>query len=74
MDQPDACRRVAGLMPAERFTKKATSKTDKRQWAHVYASSKKRGDEAGAAVRKANAVIAAKKVRGRQTAATKGRQ
>lgn len=48
-------------MPAERFTKKATSKKDKRQWAHVYASSKKRGDDAGLAVKKANAVVAAKK-------------
>ena len=48
-------------MPAERFTKKATTPKDKRQWAHVYASAKKRGETAGAAVRQANAVIAAKK-------------
>ena len=52
-------------MPAERFTKKATSKEDKRQWAHVYASAKKHGDPAGTAVKKANAVVAAKK-RGRK--------
>jgi hypothetical protein len=48
-------------MPAERFTKKATSKKAKRQWAHVYASAKKSGDKAGTAIRKANAVVAAKK-------------
>ena len=48
-------------MPASRFTKKATSKTDKRQWAHVYASAKKSGAPSGEAVRKANGVIARKK-------------
>ena len=48
-------------MPASRFTKKATTPNDKRQWSHVYASAKKRGEPAGSAVRQANAVIAAKK-------------
>ena len=48
-------------MPASKFTKKATSKDDKKQWAHVYASAKKSGDPAGLAVRKANGVIAKKK-------------
>ncbi len=48
-------------MPAERFTKKATTPQDKRQWAHVYSSAKKRGESPGSAVRQANAVVAAKK-------------
>jgi len=50
-------------VPASRFTKKATSKADKKQWANVYASAKKSGDSAGTAVRKANGVIAKKKNR-----------
>ena len=48
-------------MPAERFTKKATTPKDRRQWEKVYESSKKAGDSAGTAVRKANAVIKEKK-------------
>ena len=44
-------------MPAERFTKKATTPKRKRQWQHVYDSEKKRGASAGAAVRAANGVI-----------------
>lgn len=48
-------------MPADRFTKKATSKADKRQWAHVYARAKKSGDSEGRAIRKANGVLKLKK-------------
>ena len=48
-------------MPAEKFTYKAKTKADKKQWARVYASAKKSGDPAGTAVRKANGVIAKKK-------------
>ena len=48
-------------MPASKFTKKATSKADRKQWAEVYTSAKKHGDSAGTAVRKANGVIKAKK-------------
>jgi hypothetical protein len=44
-------------MPAERFTKKATTPTKKRQWEHVYSSVKKRGGSAGSAVRQANASV-----------------
>lgn len=52
-------------MPAERFTRKATTPKLKRQWAHVYSSAKTRGQSPGAAVRQANAAVAAKK-KGRQ--------
>ena len=48
-------------MPAERFTKKATTPTKKRQWDHVYSSTKKRGASPGSAIRQANAVVARKK-------------
>jgi hypothetical protein len=44
-------------MPAERFTKKATTPKKKRQWDHVYKSVKKRGGSAGSAVRQANAAV-----------------
>lgn len=44
-------------MPAEKFTKKATTPTAKRQWDHVYQSVKAKGGSAGSAVRQANAVI-----------------
>jgi hypothetical protein len=48
-------------MPAERFTRKATTPKLKRQWEHVYASAKRRGAPAGSAVRQANAAVAANK-------------
>ena len=44
-------------MPAEHFTKKATSKKDKRQWAHVYVDAKKRGRSPASAIRQANAAV-----------------
>jgi hypothetical protein len=44
-------------MPAEAFTRKATTPKLKRQWQHVYDSAKGRGGDAGAAVRMANAVV-----------------
>jgi hypothetical protein len=44
-------------MPAERFTKKATTPKKKRQWAHVEASMLKRGRTKGEAIRAANAVV-----------------
>lgn len=48
-------------MPAERFTKKATTPTKKRQWEHVYESAKKRGASPGSAIRQANASVKRKK-------------
>jgi hypothetical protein len=50
-------------MPAERFTKKATTPKKKRQWEHVYQSAKQRGASSGSAIRQANASV--KKKRGR---------
>ena len=44
-------------MPAERFTKKATTPKKKRQWEHVYQSAKARGEPAASAVRQANASV-----------------
>jgi hypothetical protein len=44
-------------MPADRFTKKASTPKLKRQWDHVYESAKKRGAPAGSAVRQANAAV-----------------
>lgn len=44
-------------MPAERFTKKATTPKLKRQWDHVYNSAKSRGASPGSAVRQANAAV-----------------
>ncbi len=44
-------------MPAERFTKKATTPKKKRQWDHVYASAKSRGASPGSAIRQANAAV-----------------
>lgn len=44
-------------MPAERFTKKATTPTKKRQWEHVYSSAKKSGASPGSAIRQANATV-----------------
>ena len=44
-------------MPAERFTKKATTPKLKRQWAHVEQSALDRGASPGAAVRMANGVV-----------------
>lgn len=48
-------------MPADKFTKKATTPTLKRQWDHVYKSVKSKGGSAGSAVRQANAVVAKSK-------------
>jgi len=44
-------------MPAEAFTRKATTPKLKRQWQHVYESAKRRGSDPGSAVRQANAVV-----------------
>lgn len=44
-------------MPAEKFTKKATTPTKKRQWSHVYSSSKAKGQSPGSAIRQANAAV-----------------
>ena len=44
-------------MPASRFTKAATTPKKKRQWDHVYASAKKRGQSPGAAIRQANSAV-----------------
>jgi hypothetical protein len=45
-------------MPAEAFTRKATTPKLKRTWQHVYDSAKGRGGtDAGAAVRMANAAV-----------------
>lgn len=43
---------------ATRFTKKAKSKTAKKQFAAVANSALKRGQSEGAAIRQANAVVA----------------
>jgi hypothetical protein len=48
-------------MPAERFTKKATTPKKKRQWEHVYESAKARGSSPGSAIRQANAAMKRKK-------------
>lgn len=44
-------------MPADRFTKKATTPKKKRQWEHVYSSAKSRGSSPGSAIRQANASV-----------------
>lgn len=44
-------------MPAEKFTKKATTPKLKRQWDHVYESAKTRGEPPAVAVRQANAAV-----------------
>ena len=44
-------------MPAEKFTKKATTPTKKRQWEHVYSSAKSKGSSPGSAIRQANASV-----------------
>jgi hypothetical protein len=44
-------------MPAEKFTKKADTPKKKRQWSHVYASTKKSGASPGSAIRQANAAV-----------------
>lgn len=44
-------------MPADKFTKKATTPKLKRQWEHVYTSAKGRGQSPGSAVRQANAAV-----------------
>lgn len=48
-------------MPADKFTNKATTSSDKRQWDHVYKSAKAKGASSGAAIRQANGVIKQKK-------------
>lgn len=44
-------------MPAERFTKKARTAKQKRQWQHVYDSEKARGASPRTAIMAANGVI-----------------
>lgn len=44
-------------MPADRFTKKASTPKLKRQWNHVYESAKSSGNSAGSAIRQANAAV-----------------
>lgn len=44
-------------MPADRFTKKASTPKRKRQWEHVYQSAKSRGASPGSAIRQANASV-----------------
>jgi len=44
-------------MPADRFTKKATTPKAKRQWEHVYSSAKTKGQSPGSAIRQANAAV-----------------
>lgn len=44
-------------MPAQRFTKKATTPKLKRTWDHVYQSTKARGASPGSAIRQANASV-----------------
>jgi uncharacterized protein YdaT len=49
------------LKDATKFTKKATSKVAKRQFADVANSMLKRGESEGAAIRAANAAVAKRK-------------
>jgi len=44
-------------VPARKFTKKATTPKLKRQWDHVYQSTKAKGASPGSAVRQANAAV-----------------
>jgi hypothetical protein len=44
-------------MPAEKFTKQATTPKKKRQWEHVYESAKQRGASPGSAIRQANGTV-----------------
>jgi hypothetical protein len=44
-------------MPADKFTKSATTPKKKRQWEHVYSSAKKSGSSPGSAIRQANASV-----------------
>jgi hypothetical protein len=44
-------------MPAERFTKQASTPAKKRQWDHVYKSAKSRSASPGSAIRQANAAV-----------------
>ena len=44
-------------MPAERFTKKATTPKLRRQWSHVEESALERGASRGSAIRQANAAV-----------------
>jgi hypothetical protein len=44
-------------VPAERFTKKATTPKKKRQWEHVYKSAKKAGASPGSAIRQASGAV-----------------
>jgi len=45
------------MMPAERFTKKATTPKLRRQWSHVEESALERGASRGSAIRQANAAV-----------------
>jgi hypothetical protein len=51
-------------MPARKFTKKAKSAKQKRQWADVEKSALNRGASPGSAIRQANSVIKRGKKRG----------
>lgn len=44
-------------MPAEEFTKKATTPKAKRQWEHVYTSMKRAGKSPASAIKAANAAV-----------------
>lgn len=44
-------------MPAERFTKAASTPKLKRQWSHVYSSAKSKGSSPGSAIKQANASV-----------------
>jgi hypothetical protein len=44
-------------MPAERFTKKATTPKKKRQWQHVYESALDRGASPESAIKQASAAV-----------------
>lgn len=44
-------------MPADKFTRAATTPKAKRQWDHVYKSAKQRGASPGSAIRQANSAV-----------------
>lgn len=44
-------------MPAEKFTRKATTPRLKRQWSHVYNSALSRGASEGSAIAQASGVV-----------------
>jgi hypothetical protein len=61
-------------MPAERFTRKASTPTLRRQFAHVEQSALDRGDDPGTAVRKASGVVKRSSRRGRRSSRRSYRQ